>query len=151
MEFVHINRTKCTKLTGWAGQPGRTKASTTSTAAAAWLCLSCMVTGGAKQGISSTIMPGKQQNIYMHAYIIYMKVLYILFFKYTHASTYYIYIYTFRYTCCQWGDCMLLVAPFYHLPPEPGGYIILTRSIGAITSLRWKPLCSMVVGRPFVK
>ena len=28
----------------------------------------------------------------------------------------------FRYTtCCQWGDCMLLVAPFYHLPPEPGG------------------------------
>lgn len=60
-------------------------------------------------------------------------------------------IYTFRYTCCQWGDCMLLVAPFHHLPPEPGGYIILTRSIGAITitSLRWKPLCSMVVDLSF--
>ena len=42
-------------------------------------------------------------------------------------------------------------APFYHLPPEPEGYIILTRSIGAITSLRWKPLCSMVVALSLVK
>lgn len=68
---------------------------------------------------------------------------------------YYIEISTHIYfsfnTCCQWGDCMLLLAPFYHLPPEPGGGVILTRSIGAITSLRWKPLCSMVVGLSLVK